>query len=152
MAEGGAHRAVVGVDGSPASRAALRWAVDWVAGAGGGTVDAVHTWQAPYVYGPMGGALVAVDPLPFEAAAKEALLAAVEAVEPPPGVLVSSLLSEGPCAQSLLDRADGADLLALGTRGRGGFAGLLLGSVTQQCLHHATCPVVVLPDPKADHR
>lgn len=152
MAEDSAHRAVVGVDGSPASRAALRWAVDWVAGAGGGTVDAVHTWQAPYVYGPMGGALVAVDPVPFESAAKEALVAAVEAVEPPPGVVVSSLLSEGACAQTLLDRAEGADLLALGTRGRGGFAGLLLGSVTQQCLHHATCPVVVLPDPKAHHR
>ena len=150
VAERGAHRAVVGVDGSPASRAAMQWAIDWVAGAGGGTVDAVHTWQAPYVYGPMGGALVAVDPVPFEVAAKQALGAAVEAVEPPAGVDLAALLVEGPCAQSLLDLAVGADLLALGTRGRGGFAGLLLGSVTQQCLHHATCPVVVLPDPKAD--
>lgn len=144
---GGQRRAVVGVDGSPASRAALQWAVDWLAGAGGGKVEAVHTWQTPYVYGPMGGSLVSVDREPIEASAREALEAAVAGVERRPGVEVSPLLAEGPCAQSLLERAKDADLLALGTRGRGGFAGLLLGSVTQQCLHHARCPVVVLPDP-----
>lgn len=152
MAEQGRRRAVVGVDGSPASRAALRWALEWVAGAGGGTVEAVHTWQTPYVYGPMGGALVTVDREPIEASATEALTSAVDGVEVPPGVDLRPLLVEGPCAQSLLDRAQDADLLALGTRGRGGFAGLLLGSVTHQCLHHATCPVVVLPDPEQRRR
>ncbi len=140
---------MVGVDGSPASRAALRWVVDWVASAGGGTVEAVHTWQTPYVYGPMGGALVTVDREPIERSAEEALTAAVDGIEITEGVVLRPLRVEGPCAQSLLDRAEGADLLALGNRGRGGFAGLLLGSVTHQCLHHATCPVVVLPDPRA---
>lgn len=148
MAEQVRRRAVVGVDGSAASRAALRWAVDWVAKAGGGTVEAVHTWQTPYVYGPMGGALVTVDREPIEEAAGEALAAAIGDLEAPDGVELRPMLMEGPTAQSLLDRAEGADLLALGTRGRGGFAGLLLGSVTHQCLHHASCPVVVLPDPK----
>lgn len=152
MAEQGRRRAVVGVDGSPASEAALRWVLDWVTGAGGGTVEAVHTWQTPYVYGPMGGALVTVDREPIEASATEALTSAVDGVEVPPGVELHPLLVEGPCAQSLLDRAQEADLLALGTRGRGGFAGLLLGSVTHQCLHHATCPVVVLPDPGQGRR
>jgi nucleotide-binding universal stress UspA family protein len=149
MEERGRRRAVVGVDGSPASRAALRWTIEWVATAGGGTVEAVHTWQTPYVYGPMGGALVTVDREPVEAAATSALTDALEGVEVPDEVALRPVLAEGPCAQSLLDRASGADLLALGTRGRGGFAGLLLGSVTQQCLHHATCPVVILPAPEA---
>lgn len=146
--DGRGRRAVVGVDGSPASHAALAWVVEWLNTAGGGTVEAVHTWQTPYVYGPMGGSLVSVDREPIEASARAALAAATDEVDVPPGVTVERVLAEGPCAQSLLDRAQGADLLALGSRGRGGFAGLLLGSVTNQCLHHATCPVVVLPTPK----
>ena len=47
-------------------------------------------------------------------------------------------------AQVLVDEADGADLLVVGSRGHGGFAGLLLGSVSQQCAHHAPCPVVII--------
>jgi len=51
----------------------------------------------------------------------------------------------------LLRAADGADLLVVGSRGHGGFTGLLLGSVSQQCVHHAPCPVVVVPTTQPEH-
>jgi len=65
-----------------------------------------------------------------------------------PGVPVERSVVEGPAAQVLLRAAAGADLLVLGSRGRGGFAGLLLGSVSQQCAHHAPCPLVIVRRPR----
>ena len=61
-------------------------------------------------------------------------------------VKISSRVVEGNAAQALLDASAGADLLVVGSRGHGGFVEALLGSVSQHCIHHATCPVVVIRD------
>ena len=57
---------------------------------------------------------------------------------------VTTLVAEGNPARALLDAAESADLLVVGSRGHGGFTGVLVGSVSQQCVHHATCPIVVV--------
>ncbi len=133
-------RIVVGIDGSPSSIAALRNAVE-LARALPAEVEAVSVWQ-PY-YG-------TVDlPLPLEdlrTGAEAALAEALAAVDTE-GVQLIELVEEGDPATVLLALAERADMLVVGTRGRGGFAGLLLGSVSQRCTHHATCPVLVTPDP-----
>ena len=64
-------------------------------------------------------------------------------------VKVSSTVREGNPAKILLEAADGADLLVVGSRGHGGFAEALLGSVSQHCVHHAPCPVVIIRGPSA---
>jgi nucleotide-binding universal stress UspA family protein len=137
-------RIVAGVDGSPSSLAALRWAVQQ-AGRTGGTVDAVIAWQFPAT-GNFGWAPVsAIDDLDFESAAKHTLEQAIGSLgELAAGVPVQPLVMQGLPAQVLLDAAVGADLLVVGSRGHGGFADALLGSVSQHCVHHAPCPVVVM--------
>ena len=61
------------------------------------------------------------------------------------GVEVERSAVHGAAAPVLLEAARGAAALVVGTRGHGGFVGLLLGSVTQQCAHHASCPFVIVP-------
>ncbi len=61
------------------------------------------------------------------------------------GIHVTRAVVEGTPAPTLLEAAEGADLLVVGSRGRGGFTGLLLGSVSQQCALHAPCPLVIVP-------
>jgi nucleotide-binding universal stress UspA family protein len=63
------------------------------------------------------------------------------------GVEVEQVTVEGAAPRVLLEQAEDAELLVVGSRGLGGFRGLLLGSVSQQCAHHAQCPVVVVPTP-----
>jgi len=62
-------------------------------------------------------------------------------------VKIRSMVAEGNVAQVLLEASDGTELLVVGSRGRGGFAGALLGSVSQHCVQQATCPVAVIRDP-----
>jgi nucleotide-binding universal stress UspA family protein len=137
---------VVGIDGSDSAQAALRFALD-EARLRGSAVRAVAVWQVPATW--YGGTLAPpVDGLDeeLEAGTRRTLERALAgAGERAAGLDVESVVREGAPARVLLEEADDAELLVVGSRGLGGFRGLLLGSVSQQCSHHAPCPVVVVP-------
>ncbi|MGQ0824489.1 MAG: universal stress protein [Actinomycetota bacterium] len=137
------ERIVVGVDGSEPSHRALHWALV-EARLRGARLDVVHTWHMPYATASPYSPPTAWDPQLFEDEGR-ALLDAAVANADTSAVEVHRLLSAGAAAPTLIETAKGADLLVVGSRGRGGFAGLLLGSVSQQVVHHAPCPVVVIP-------
>lgn len=148
---GRAPRIVAGVDGSESSVEALRWAVRQAA-LSGGTIDAVVAWQYPVAAGGLGWAPTSgLDDTDYSELAAKTLSAAIAQVSPAPAVPVHEIVVEGYPAQVLLDAAKDADLLVVGNRGHGGFADALIGSVSVRCLHHATCPVVVVRLPKKHH-
>lgn len=134
------RRIVVGVDGSPSSKSALRWAGRLLA-LFGGEIEAVTSWEYPSSYG--WGVGLPSDWRPDLDAAK-ALESAVDEVfgtERPPGLTCT--VREGRASYVLLEVSQDAGLLIVGSRGHGGFAGLLLGSVSAACTEHAKCPVLV---------
>ena len=138
-------RIVAGVDGSPSSLSALRWAIRQ-AGLTGAAVDAVIAWHYPAGAGGYGWAPTGLEgSFDFKENAEKVLADAISSVaDPGSTVAVRALVIEGDPAQVLLDASDGADLLVVGSRGHGGFTEALLGSVSQHCVHHAHCPVVVI--------
>ena len=136
------RRIVVGVDGSDASKQALRWAIRQ-AKLTGSSVDAVTAWHYPSTYGWAAGDGV----IDVEGNAKQTLTEALNEVSGlEPEVPVRPLVTEGHAAEVLLRAAKGAELLVVGSRGHGGFASALLGSVSMYCVLHAHCPVLVLRD------
>jgi nucleotide-binding universal stress UspA family protein len=143
------EKIVVGIDGSPAATAALEWAIG-EARLRGARLLVVQAWGVPVLaYATPYGAGPTVELVDSERkAAAAALDAVVERVDTE-GVDVRRAVVEGSAAQSLLEAAEDADLLVVGSRGHGGFAGLLLGSVSQQCAQHALCPVVIVRAPAA---
>jgi nucleotide-binding universal stress UspA family protein len=147
-----APRIVVGVNESPSSRAALRWAVGQAI-LTDGTVDAVMAWHAPIVMQDYPWAPVDVDEAArdVEENARKVLDAVMgEEVEAADRHRVTSRVVNGDPAEVLLDAAADADLLVVGSRGHGAFADALLGSVGRRCVHHARCahhahcPVVIM--------
>jgi len=151
MADNEVRPIVVGVDGSEDSIRAARWAVD-EARLRGRPVELVHayTWPVPMV--PLAPPPVDWTETSLRQAA-EALLADVLAkvradagreAEAAEDVSVTVSAHAGPAPYTLLDQARRADMVVVGHRGHGGFAGLLLGSVSQQLINHAPCPVVVV--------
>jgi nucleotide-binding universal stress UspA family protein len=146
-----APRIVVGVDGSPSSVEALRWAVRY-AELSGGTVDATITWQYPITASGLGWAPTSPwDDTNFAELAAKTLSDVVADVSPPPAVTVRQSVVEGNAGEALIEAAKGADLLVLGNRGHGSITDALIGSVSIRCLHHAACPVLVVKEPKAHH-
>lgn len=132
----------VGVDGSPSSQQALRWAAGQ-ADLTGGELHAVIAWSFPDVYA--WGTVI--DEIDWAANAEEALEQAVsDALEPAAAERVQRHVIQGAPARVLLEAAAEADLLVVGSRGHGGFTGMLLGSVSQHAVTHARCPVVVVRD------
>ena len=139
---------VVGVDGSEESREALRWALG-EAELRGSAVRAVHAWSRPIAFGGPTMPPHALDASALRDHAQESLDSAVDEVAgESPAVAVERLVEEGAAADVLVRAAEGADLLVVGSRGHGGFAGLLLGSVSQQCAQHAPCAVVIARRPR----
>lgn len=134
------HRIVVGVDGSASSKTALAWAVEQ-ANLTGATVQAVTAWEYPISYG------YAAPPVngDWEELAEKVLTEAIAEVATLPGTApIQHRVIRGNAARVLLDASAGADMLVVGSRGHGGFVEALLGSTSQHCVHHATCPVVVI--------
>jgi nucleotide-binding universal stress UspA family protein len=135
---------VVGVDGSPVSELAVALAFDEAAARGCDLV-AVHTWaDTAVLFGLGGGYGQALD---WTSLAEEAETLLTESLagwhEKYPGVTVRRVVERDQPANVLLEAARGAQLLVVGSRGRGGFTGLTLGSVSQALIHHSPCPVMI---------
>jgi nucleotide-binding universal stress UspA family protein len=152
---------VVGVDGSAGAKAALRWAIA-EARLRQARLRAVHVWTPDYAAGYLGGGYAsmgggygylgadAADYVSGMRQAAEEMLERVmaEMAVEAEGVAIDRAVIEGVAARVLVEATGPDDLLVVGSRGHGGFAGLLLGSVGQQCAHHARCPVVIVHPPK----
>ena len=142
---------VVGVDGSEASHEALRFAVA-EARLRDARVVAVHVWAfiPPTPIGDPGMMPMPAGDYPgqleAERAAAEAELEGALAAAFPEGTPgeVEARLAVGDAAEALVDEAEGAELLVVGSRGRSGIASVLLGSVSRHVVSHAPCPVVVV--------
>ena len=135
---------VVGVDGSPHARHALHWAVG-EAGRRGVDVCALHGWSPPRV---LSGTYPKAYPPGeiYEKGARRLVDEAVDAVRTQAGeVKVTGRVVCASGAHALIAESTDASLVVVGTRGRGGLAGLAVGSVSAQVSHHAECPVVVVP-------
>ena len=140
----GEYRVVVGVDGSEGGRRALAWAIA-EAQARGGSVLAILAWQWD--------TLEPFEPLTPDDAreqAERALAATLDAVPVPDSVRVDQDVIEGAAGTSLARAAAGADLLVVGSHGHGRLHHRVLGSVSEDCVRRATCPVVIIPVPAAD--
>ncbi|HEY5456128.1 MAG TPA: universal stress protein [Acidothermaceae bacterium] len=135
-----AKRIVVGVDGSEQSIAALRWAAR-IASATGCGIDAIIAWEYPAAY----GWVMAPEGWPLEddsAATLHRTLDQAFGQHRPADLL--AICRHGSARTLLLEASKGAEMLVVGSRGHGGFAGLLLGSVSAACAEHAHCPVLVV--------
>jgi nucleotide-binding universal stress UspA family protein len=140
-------RIVVGVDGSEASKGPLLWAARQ-AELTHASLEVVLAWQLPVMaYGYTVPAPPGVDP---ESRARQTLDATIHSVlGEPEGLEVVPIVARGPAARTLLDIAKGADLLVVGTRGHAPLVGMLVASVSEHCIGHATCPVVVVHHKRA---
>jgi nucleotide-binding universal stress UspA family protein len=142
---------VVGVDGSPESRDALRWAFNYACSVDG-TLRVIYAWEPPTV------ANLNLPPIRMN---WEPLVEHARAV---PGEIVREVLGErangrvipmlvkGGAAQALVDASRHADLLVVGSQGLGGLKGMILGSIGHHCAAHAECPVVIYRTRKPPRR
>ena len=139
-----AGRVVVGVDGSEVSTAAIGYAFEHASMTNSG-LTVVHAWWWEYVEGVLAESPWAGD---WEKIKAQEEVVVAESLagwrEKHPDVEVRVHILRGHPVELLVEESAGAELLVLGSRGRGGFAGLLLGSVSQGALHHALCPVAVI--------
>ena len=135
---------VVGVDGSPGSRTALKWAAAEAA-EHGADLTVLNVWEHTLLP-PAGSVSVSEHyvPEPSQSTAGELLQVIKEELGEDPPVVVRPNVKQGRPAKVLIDESANADLLVVGKRGHGGFAGLVLGSVSQHVAAYGKCPVVVV--------
>jgi nucleotide-binding universal stress UspA family protein len=138
------YRIVVGVDGSEGGRRALLWAVQEAA-ARGGAVQAVSAWRWDTFETPQH---TPTRPEEERDRAEATLLREIESIPDRSGVSIASEAVEGRAADVLTTAARDADLLVLGSHGHSQVRHTVLGSVSEECVRKATCPVVVLPVPQ----
>lgn len=150
-------RIVVGIDGSEGSRHALEWAARQ-AGYTGATLEAIIAWDYPATYG-----WVPVPPEDYALGeyAEKALNETIDAVlgtdstestnSAGTPVKIERRVVQGHAAEVLVNASEGAELLVVGSRGYGGFADALLGSVSTYAVHHAHGPVTVIRPPASEH-
>jgi nucleotide-binding universal stress UspA family protein len=137
-------RVVVGVDGSAASIDAIGWAWRY-AELTGARLEALTSWLVPHAYVFDLGYGFETTQVDWEATAREIQKNALDQALPGDSKgLVRTVVQDHP-AEALVAAAEGADLLVVGSRGHGGFAGMLLGSVSSHVVAHASCAVVVVP-------
>lgn len=136
---GRTDRVVVGVDGSEASVTALRRAVR-IANALNASVEAVSTWRMPTGYATMGE--FEYSPLDDADAKLSGAAKSVFGAKSPQWFTATTF--EGDAAEVLIEQSRGAEMLIVGSRGHGGIAGVLLGSVSATCAEHAHCPVLII--------
>lgn len=137
-------RIVVGLDGSDHARRALAFAIEEARRRGDAVIEAVHAYTIPMAA--TGMELGVLPPLPrteLDEAARAELDTCLGHL--PSDVHVERVVVAGSAARALVEASDGAALVVVGSRGRGGFRSLLLGSTSHQVVSHAHCPVVVVP-------
>ncbi len=139
---------VVGVDGSPGSNSALRWAMTYASQVGG-TVEAIGTWHMPAAVG------LDYEWVPSDADARSYAVLAERVLADTVAEVTRSLdstlvvemrVARGQAAEVLLSAARAAQMLVVGSRGHSPLAALVLGSTSRRCVQHAPCPVVVVPE------
>ena len=145
------RRIVVGVDGSPNGTVALQWAMAQ-ARLTRASIETITAWHEPAMIGySYGWSPVMYEGESVAAIAERILTDTVAdlAAQHDHPVEIRTRVVQGHPAQVLLEAATGAQMLVVGSRGHGAFAGMLLGSVSQHCIQHAPCPVVVVPQSPA---
>ena len=134
-------RIVVGVDGSPLSRSALEFATDEARLRGA----ALHvTYAYPVIANPLTGSTGLDYYEQAESDAREVLQGLIADAPSSEGVEVEWLAVPGNPSEVLIEASKGAVLLVVGSRGNGGFMGLIMGSVSTQCVQYSHCPVLVV--------
>jgi nucleotide-binding universal stress UspA family protein len=137
---------VVGLDGSDCSANALEWAAANVAGRAS-DIELVTAWQTPFVaaYPVASPMAMTIDDSELRTAAEHNVAATAAELGARLDLPVTAMVGHGGPAQVLIEASASADTLVIGSRGRGGFARLLLGSTSTQCATHASVPTIVVP-------
>jgi len=142
---------IVGVDPSESAKTALRWAIS--NSEAGDTIIACHTWQ---IYAVSGFDVPpAYNVIDIESDAEQFVKDFVSDVQASlagsqAGAEIQTEVHQGHAGRILIELSENADMVVVGSRGYGGFRGLLLGSVSTYVVHHAKCPVVVVPCPDGE--